>query len=187
MSSGNSPGSDRREVSLCLAYLAAATGKQVTREMVEVYYDLLSDLSPDVLMQCARMAVLHHKFATIPPVATLREIAAEIQGKTTELTAMEALQGVRKLINRFGGIYATPEDRQKAKGKMPSVVAACLDAFGWDAFCSSENPEVLQAQWRKNWDQVSSRETKQATRPDLMRINGDRGPRIDTQGFGQIR
>lgn len=179
-------GSDRAEVAKCLAYLAAATGKQPTRETLEVYFELLADLSPEVLRQAARLAITHHQYATIPPVAKLREIAAEIQGKANGITAMEGLSGLRRLIRDHGGAYASPEDRAKARAKMPPVVSACLDAFGWDAFCSFENPEVLQAQWRMNWERVEKRHQQQAATPENLRIGGNRSARIDSSNFGRI-
>lgn len=175
-------------------------GKTATKEQVEVYFDLLNDIRADVLMEAARRAVMQHEFATIPPVATLRKIAAEIQGNVTGLSAMAALSGVRKLIREYGGAYADAEDMRKAMAKMPPQVAACVQAFGWMNLCESTNPDTLQAQWRMNWDATKEQFDKQAATIGGMRLSvaeqsrlGGSSPRgtypggmLDTSKFGVI-
>jgi hypothetical protein len=157
-----------------LAYLAAAVQKPISLGTAKVYLDLLGDLPAKILEQAIRAAVIEHRYATIPPVAVIREIAAKIQGTTPTLTAMESLAGVRRLINDYGGIYATPDDRTAAYARMPRIVASCLKSFGWENFCDSENRETLQAQWRMNWDQIAERERSANVLPEDLRrlVNG---------------
>lgn len=164
------------EFKAIMAYLAAAVGKAPDKYTVQVYWDLLRDIPADTLAKAAKAAAAEHRYATFPPVALLRELSAKLTGRVSQMTAMEALHGVRRLVNRYGGEYATAEDRQAACAQMPATVAKCLQAFGWDRFCQSENPETLQAQWRMNWDQVSNRENKTAALPEDVRqaISGTR-------------
>jgi hypothetical protein len=175
-------------VALCLAFMGTAVGKAPSKEQVEVYYELLRDIAFDVLMEACRRVIMQHKFSTLPTVATIREIAGQLTGTVSQLTAMEALQVVRRLISRHGGSYATKEDIAAAYAEMPPQVAACVTAFGWHAICDSDSPEVLQAQWRMTWDRVSARENEKAamlgaSRP--VRIGGGR-PVLDTSRFGLI-
>lgn len=158
-----------REFAPLMAYLAAAAQKPAPAETVKVYFDLLNDIPVKVLEQAIRAAVVEHRYATIPPVATIREIASKIQGADHVMTAMESIAGARKLIGEAGGSHAGPEERSAAFAKMPPLVAACLRAFGWDNFCDSECRETLQAQWRMNWDAVAERQKRNAALPEDLR------------------
>lgn len=164
-----------REFSPLMAFLSAAVQKQVSAETVKVYFDLLNDIPIEILKQAVRAAVIEHQYATIPPVAKIRQIAAALT-RGPGMTAMESLAGVRRVVNQFGGGYASTEDREAAYRKMPPTVARCLQSFGWDRFCDSENPETLQAQWRMNWDQVQAREQRVEALPCDLRTAIERKP-----------
>jgi hypothetical protein len=117
---------------------------------------------------------MQHEYATIPPIALLRKLATE--QPTSRLTALEALDLARRAINHAGGSYASADQRQAALNHIPSEVAECLRAFGWDRICDSDQPEVLNGQWRRQWEESQARGDRQRLIPP--RLGGGR-PAID--------
>jgi len=138
-------------------------------------------LSFDVLLRAAQVALMQHEYATIPPIALLRQLATE--QPTNRLTALESLDLARRAINHAGGSYATADDRAAALNHIPSEVAECLRAFGWDRICDSDQPEVLNGQWRRQWEESQARGERQRLIPP--RLGGGR-PAIDASRFGRI-
>jgi len=124
---------------------------------------------------------MQHEYATIPPIALLRRLATE--QPTSRLTALESLDLARRAINHAGGSYASADQRQAALNHIPSEVAECLRAFGWDRICDSDQPEVLNGQWRRQWEESQARGERQRLIPP--RLGGGR-PAIDASQFGRI-
>jgi len=138
-------------------------------------------LSFDVLLRAAELSLMEHEYATIPSIALLRRLATE--QPTNRLTALEALDLARRAINHAGGSYASADQRQAALNHIPSEVAECLRAFGWDRICDSDQPEVLNGQWRRQWEESQARGERQRLIPP--RLGGGR-PAIDASRFGRI-
>ncbi len=172
----------KAEFASIMAYLCAGVGKRPEAETTKVYFDCLGDLPASILQDAARAAMVQHNYATLPPVAVVRQIATRLQQGERQLTAMEAIDAARKAINAAGGEYATADDRRAAYASLPATVADCLRSFGWDAFCQSESRETLQAQWRMNWDAVAKREQSERVLPEEIRekLNGKSVPRLET-------
>jgi hypothetical protein len=164
-----------------MAVLQAGTQKTASPQTIKVYHRCLSDLSFDVLLRAAELSLLQHEYATIPSIALLRKLATE--QPTSRLTALEALDLARRAINHAGGSYATADDRAAALNHIPSEVAECLRAFGWDRICDSDQPEVLNGQWRRQWEESQARGERQRLIP--LRLGGGR-PAIDASQFGRI-
>ena len=164
-----------------MAVLQAGVQRTATPQTIKVYHRCLSDLSFDVLLRAAELALLQHEYATIPSIALLRKLATE--QPTSRLTALEALDLARRAINHAGGSYASADQRQAALNHIPSEVAECLRAFGWDRICDSDQPEVLNGQWRRQWEESQARGERQRLIPP--RLGGGR-PAIDASRFGRI-
>jgi hypothetical protein len=164
-----------------MAVLQAGTQKMASPQTIKVYHRCLSDLPFDVLLRAAELSSLQHEYATIPSIALLRKLATE--QPTSRLTALEALDLARRAINHAGGSYASADQRQAALNHIPSEVAECLRAFGWDRICDSDSPEVLNGQWRRQWEESQARGERQRLIPP--RLGGGR-PAIDASRFGRI-
>jgi hypothetical protein len=164
-----------------MAVLQAGTQKTASPQTIKVYHRCLSDLSFDVLLRAAELSLMQHEYATIPPIALLRRLATE--QPTSRLTALEALDLARRAINYAGGSYASVAQRQAALNHIPSEVAECLRAFGWDRICDSDQPEVLNGQWRRQWEESQARGERQRLIPP--RLGGGR-PAVDASQFGRI-
>ena len=165
-----------------MAVLQAGTQKTATKETIRVYHRCLSDLSFDVLLRAAELSLMQHEYATIPSIALIRKLATE--QPTSRLTALEALDLARRAINHAGGSYATADDRAAALNHIPSEVAECLRAFGWDRICDSDQPEVLNGQWRRQWEESQARGERQRLIPP--RLGGGTRQAIDASQFGRI-
>jgi len=165
-----------------MAVLQAGTQRTATPQTIRVYHHSLSDLSFEVLLRAAELSLMEHEYATIPSIALLRRLATE--QPTNRLTALEALDLARRAINRAGGSYATADDRAAALNHIPSEVAECLRAFGWDRICDSDQPEVLNGQWRRQWEESQARGDRQRLIPP--RLGGGTRPAIDASHFGRI-
>jgi hypothetical protein len=165
-----------------MAVLQAGTQKMASPQTIKVYHRCLSDLPFDVLLRAAELSLLQHEYATIPSIALLRKLATE--QPTSRLTALEALDLARRAINHAGGSYASADQRQAALNHIPSEVAECLRAFGWDRICDSDQPEVLNGQWRRQWEESQARGDRQRLIPP--RLGGGTRPAIDASQFGRI-
>jgi len=149
-----------------MAVLQAGTQKTASPQTIKVYHRCLSDLSFDVLLRAAELSLMQHEYATIPSIALIRKLATE--QPTSRLTALEALDLARRAINHAGGSYATADDRAAALNHIPSEVAECLRAFGWDRICDSDQPEVLNGQWRRQWEESQARGDRQRLIPPRL-------------------
>jgi len=165
-----------------MAVLQAGTQKTATPQTIKVYHRCLSDLPFDALLRAAELSLMQHEYATIPSIALLRKLATE--QPTSRLTALEALDLARRAINHAGGSYASADQRQAALNHIPSEVAECLRAFGWDRICDSDQPEVLNGQWRRQWEESQARGDRQRLIPP--RLGGGTRPAIDASHFGRI-
>ena len=164
-----------------MAVLQAGTQKMASPQTIKVYHRCLSDLPFDALLRAAELSLMQHEYATIPSIALLRKLATE--QPTSRLTALEALDLARRAINHAGGSYASADQRQAALNHIPSEVAECLRAFGWDRICDNDQPEVLNGQWRRQWEESQARGERQRLIPP--RLGGGR-PAIDASQFGRI-
>jgi len=67
----------RQEFAAVMAYLAAGCGKALSEDALNVYFDLLRDLSIGVLQVAAQRALLEGQYPVFPSVGTLRQLAVE--------------------------------------------------------------------------------------------------------------
>lgn len=181
-----SPACSMEQFLKVMALIQAGTQRTATAETIKAYYWMLKDLSFEQLLRAAQLALAEHEFSTLPTIAMLRRLATE--KATTGTTAQEALEAARRAINQAGGSYASSDDRKAALARLEAPVAHCLQTFGWDRICDSANPEALQAQWRKQWEDARDRDSENQIRPARLRnaIPAGQGRIVDTSGFARI-
>jgi hypothetical protein len=153
----------RAEFAAVMAYLAAGTGKTISDEGMEVYFDLLGDLPLEILQLAAKRALLEGQYPVFPPAGTLRKLAVEVMRPV--MSSIEAWGLLLKAIRRFG--Y---EKEHKALASLPEPVAQVAERMGWQCLCDSDAPDVIRAQFCKAFDAQQARDQAMGLLPDRVRL-----------------
>lgn len=159
----------RHEFASVMAYIAAGIGKAVTKETVDVYFDLLGDLPAPAFRAAAKRVLLEHKWANFPSVAELREAAAlTMQGEISSLSPAEAWHLAWEAVK---GIDPEVEGTlERACSGLPPIVFEAMRAFGINSLCFGRDPVgVVRAQFIKIYEQLAAREQRQALLPSALR------------------
>jgi hypothetical protein len=165
------------------AYLSAGTGRQMSLEQINVYYDALNDLNYEVLQKACRRAIQEADQNFLPSVGAIRKYAAECTSGLLP-QASEEWESVRKAIRRFGYM-------NKAAGleSLSPLARQAAMSVGWDTMCDSENISIQAAQFRMAYEAASKREADQrrlspelrplieSRAPSALRIANNTGPR----------
>jgi len=126
-----------------------------------LWQKMLSDM-PYQLAENALVKVLAtSKF--FPSVAEIREAASQLT-QPAQMTAIDAWGEVLKAI-RYYGFYREKE----AMAFLPPEVANLVRKFGWREICTSEQPEVIRAQFRMAWETQAARQKELAVLPAEIR------------------
>lgn len=148
-----------------MAALTAGTGKDLSADAKEVYFDCLNDLSVEVFGLAAKRVLMEHRWATFPSIAELREAAAETQrGTVKELSSGEAWalawRAVGGIDPEVSGSYA------RGVSGLPPLVVEAMDAYGINPLCYGKEPVgVIRGQFIKIYDQLAAREKRRALLP----------------------
>ena len=153
----------RPEFARVMAYLGAAVGKPVSAETAEVYFSLLGDLPAPALEAAAQLALLEHRFPTLPTVAQLRELATEALAGEPLPDPPEAVALVWKVL---GGLSC---DREERKAALPAAVRDAAAAFGWHRLANTTDPGTTGAQFREFYAAVARRARRERLLPDAVR------------------
>jgi hypothetical protein len=146
-----------------MAFLAAGTGKPVTADMAEVYYDLLSDLPLNFLQFAAKRALLENEYPVFPPLGVLRKLATSAMQGPDRLPAHEAFGIVLKAIAK----YSYMRERE-ALAALPEPIAQAAQVMGWRSMCFSESTEIIRAQFCKTYDAILARRQRENLLPAPM-------------------
>jgi hypothetical protein len=153
------------EFAKIMAYIEVALGKPFTKEMAEVYFDLLGDLPYEVMQTAAKRVILEHRWANFPTVAELREAAAlTMQGRVSDLSPAEAGAQAWKATGKMDPEQEGSVDRI-LQGVSPLVREAMV-AFGINDLCYGKEPVgVIRGQFLKIYEQLASRDRRTALLP----------------------
>ena len=172
----------RSEFLRVTTYLAVGSGKALSADSLEVYFDCLADLPFDVFALAAKRVLMEHRFATFPSIAELREAAAATQqGQVQEMTAAEAWAiawGVAANTDpEVAGSFA------RASANCPAVVLEAIRCFGLTALCYGTEPVgVVRGQFMKMFEQLAGRRKRVALLPPALtkeiEATGRRGPEL---------
>ncbi len=149
------------EFATCTAILEAGAGKTMSKEQVEVYFDLLGDLPVEALLIACKRALLESFYPTIPPIGTLRKMAVStMQGRISELTAAEAWGLVTKAAGKCDVDQAGSVER--AFKDIPPLVWRAVQLFGFMAIYNlpSNAIETARAQFMRIYESLSANEEK---------------------------
>ena len=75
-----------------MAYLTAGSGKSLSDESLEVYWDTLQQHSAQAFFYAAREALLQGKFPVFPAIGTLHEAATEFARRERRTAENKRLQ-----------------------------------------------------------------------------------------------
>ena len=155
----------RPEFAGCIAFITAATGKQLSDDALEVYFQLLGDLPLSVFQVSCERVVLEHKWATFPTVAELREAAAEtMQGSVKQMSAAEAWDLAWDSAKRID--LEIEGSLQRATKDMPPLVLEAMKAFGIPPLVYGKDPVgVIRGQFMNIFEQLAARERRQSLLP----------------------
>lgn len=152
----------RTEFASIMAYLAAGSGKALSREATEVYYDLLGDLPEQALQAAARRALLEGQYPTFPPAGTLRKLAVEAAEPGLP-PAAEAYRMVLGVLNAPAGL------RPGLVEALPVAARQAAEAMGWKSMGDSTEPEVCRAQFTRCYEQYATRQQRERLLPATLR------------------
>lgn len=128
--------------------------------MVKTWAKMLEDM-PFELAQAGLQA--HAANSPFPP--TIAEIKARADSLTTNrMGADEAWELARKIIGRYG-IYRKAD----AKANTDPEVWTVIERMGYRDLCTSENADVIRAQFMRIWDANAKRERETAMLPPAVR------------------
>lgn len=99
------------EFAKCMAVLASGVGREMPDEMVEVWYQVLGDLSVGQLRRGIVEALRTHKFAGFPPVGVIRDLSIgpqEQRALSGQDRAVAVWSRVHEALSRVGG-YESPD------------------------------------------------------------------------------
>lgn len=155
---------DKREFALIAAALQTYFPRYnmlPTPEAKILWYQSLQDLSADVLSAALQKWVNTERFP--PTIAELRSLCAEIQhGPAPDWG--EAWGEVVKAIGRYGW-----SREKEALDSMSPPAAQAARRIGWNAICTSENPDTIRAQFRQVYETVEHREMEDRQLPAALK------------------
>lgn len=148
-----------------MGYLTAGSGKDIPAAAKLVYFDCLQDLGFEAFKLGAKWVLMHHRFATFPTIAELREASTSAsRGTVVELSPAKAFEIAWKIIANtdpeIEGSFA-----RAAKGAPPAVVET-IRAMGIPALCYGKEPVgVVRAQFERSFTQIAAGEKRRALLP----------------------
>lgn len=157
----------RTEFAKIMAYIDAATGKPLTSQALEVYFDLLGDLSYQVLLAGSKRILCERVWANFPQVGELRAAAVDaMQGQISALSPAQAW------AIGWGIVKDTDPDVEGSFGRAcrrkqaPAIVVETINAMGLPSLCDkSESVSVVRSQFLKFFEQLAARDRRRALLP----------------------
>lgn len=150
----------------CMAYIGAGVQKAIPAESVDVYFELLGDLTVEQLRIGCRAVMLNHTIATFPTVAEIRTAALEAS-KPDDFSGGEAWSIAWKAAGRID-----PEvdgSAARALAKIPPLIAKCMRLFGINSLCYADKISVARAQFLEIYRAEVTKERKQAALPGWVK------------------
>ena len=130
-------------------------------EAASLWYEALKDMDYAVMSAALSKWVTTEKWP--PSIAELREKCSElVNGKLPDWG--EAWMEVSQAIRRYG--WSRPEE---AMATMSPTTRTAVDRIGWTAICTSENPEIIRAQFRQVFEICARRETEDRQIPAALK------------------
>lgn len=155
----------RAEFGIIMGYLVLGTGKELSLDAHEVYFDCLGDLDANTLQIAAKRVLMEHKWATFPSVAELREAATlTVRGKVAAISPADAWDLTWNAIRNIDPEVQSSID--KALKDLPPLVQKAIRGFGLLDLCYGKEPVgVLRGQFMKQFEQIAASDKREALLP----------------------
>lgn len=147
---------------------------KMDESMVQVYTVALSDLTEDQLSAAVMRCLRTCKF--FPAIAEIREAAESLTdhvngtgAKSPDEAWREVQQQMHDAFVYKPPVFSTPEIEQAAL------------AMGWEALCTTDNPEASRAHFLKMYASVCARTKNTKVNTEVLRILG--GGKLLTGGL----
>lgn len=152
----------REQFAVVHGYLACGTGKELTAEAMEVYFDCLDDLDFGVMQLAAKRVLMEHPWPNFPSVAELRQAAVESnRGEVKETSATEAWDLAWGAISNLDP--ELPHTIERTKARLPPLVWQAIQAFPLNALVYGDEPVgVLRGQFLRMYSDLAARERRKA-------------------------
>ena len=126
----------RIEFARCVAVLSAGVGREMAETQIDVWFELLGDLTFEQLKAGIVRGLRNYKFAGFPPVGQIREWAGA-GGDELRIEDRAALAWGR-LLNAIGSVGAY----ESVDFDDPAINAAVRSLGGWQALCDTSSHEL---------------------------------------------
>ena len=132
-----------------------------TEESMELWYRQLSDIPADTASAMLSKWVVTQKWP--PSIAEIRSMCAEIaNGEIPDWG--EAWKAVMDAVGRYGYM-----NESKALQSLPPIARRAVEKIGWNGICTSENQDVLRAQFRQIYEICIQREIEDRQLPPALK------------------
>ena len=135
-------------------------GFELDVKMVDLWEELLSDISDIVGLAAAKVVILKSQFR--PRVADIRAAALSLVNPECEIDASQAWALVLKAVRVYGSYQA-----EKALASLPATVANAARRVGWVDLCTGEE-EVSRAHFLKMFGSMQAREKEIGVLPPAL-------------------
>lgn len=132
---------------ICAIITSSYPTWEATRERVEVFYDLLKDLEPELLKSATQRWAMTQKWP--PTIADLRSLCAEEMGALSPAPE-EAWAEVMHIARIYGSTMQIPPWSHPA-------VEQAVNSIGYREICMSDRVDVLRAHFTKAYEGYRSR------------------------------
>lgn len=159
----------REEFGIIMGYLVLGTGKELSLDAHEVYFDCLGDLDAATLQIAAKRVLMEHKWATFPSVAELREAASlTVRGTVSTISPADAWDMAWRAIQNIDPEVQGSID--KALKKLPLIIQKAIRGFGLLDLCYGKEPVgVLRGQFMKQFEQIAASDKREALLPSATK------------------
>lgn len=148
---------EKHEFITAMAVMEAGSGKSFKdANQLDVYFDLLKDLTVGQLQAGVKRALVEHEFSTLPSIALLRRLALE--ESPTGAWAVEWAAVVKGV--RCYGFYQKSQAYQTFSDRTRTAIEA---VGGWNVVCDCEvtNMSILGGQFRKAWESLEQTQNRE--------------------------
>lgn len=156
----------RSEAKKLLAMLALAFDNETKPVVAELYVEGMLDLDVEPAARGVKRIIGTERF--FPRLAQIREATfnEDRDGGNDSMEGAEAWSVVCKAISRVG-MYRTPTFDDQ-------IIAHCVECFGWQELCLSENAVADRARFIELYNQIVKRNERKETyqRAQLMGFHG---------------
>lgn len=153
-----------------MAVIGAGCQVHLSDEALEVYYAMLGDLPPKVLMIAGQKALLQPLYGKFPSIELLRRMAVEATaGEEVGVSPGEAWQMATRAC--WGCDIEVEGSVDRAFAKVPPLVRRAVEQFGFRSLYDlpGNSIETARAQFTRIYERIVAQEREQLLLPPAVR------------------